>query len=486
MLTYQQYLEKIGEYGEATEVRYPLVVVVGLPNARLHEMVVAESGELGEIFSIEEDEIEILLYSKKPIRVGTKFVRTNSFLQVDVGNELLGWVINPLGEPMFGTGTFKHPTTTRDLLTSVKGISERVRIKRPFPTGVTIVDMLIPLGKGQKELVIGDRKIGKTSFILSTIKRQVSDGAVVIYAGIGKQQSDIKKFYDFYSRERISNNIIVVASSSSDSPSLIYLTPYVAMSIAEYYCELGHDVLVVLDDLSAHAKFYREISLIAKRFPGRDSYPGDIFFVHAKLLERTGNFKHKVKGETAITSLVVTETVEADLTGYIATNLMGMTDGHIYFDNAAYYDGRRPPINVPLSVTRVGRQTQTDLQREINREVTAFLSQYEKMQTYSHFGAELSAKVTKILKTGDAIYQVFQQHYSQTVPQAIQILLFGIIWSWDIQDLDKNNVDSLKSNLIQLYTQPEQKKMMDGIVNTKSIYDLLTNIAKNKAQLPIK
>ncbi len=483
MNTYQQYLDKIGEYGEVIEVRYPLVSVIGFPNARPHEMVLSENGEWGEIFSIEDEKIEVLLYAKEPVRVGTKFVRTDSFLKVPSGKELLGWVIDPLSRPLFGPGTFTLPKNTRDLLTKVRGISERSRIKRPLHTGVTIVDMMIPIGKGQKELIVGDRKIGKTSFILSTIKKQVAEGSIVIYGAIGKRQSDIRSFYDFYTKEKIGNNIITVASSSSDSPSLIYLTPYVAMAIAEDFCDQGYDVLIVLDDLSSHAKFYRELSLVGRRFPGRDSYPGDIFYTQAKLLERTGNFKHPTRGETSITSLPVVETVESDLTGYIATNIMGMTDGHIFFDNSAYYDGRRPPINIALSVTRVGRQTQSTLQREINQELTAFLSQYEKMQTYSHFGAELSVKVKKILKTGDALYQLFQQHFSQNVPEAIQILLFGLIWSWSVEDLEKNNVDNLKSLLIKKYQDAKMKQLIDTIVNVKTIYELLTNITRNKPVL---
>jgi len=179
----------------------------------------------------------------------------------------------------------------------------------------------------------------------------------------------------------------------------------------------------------------------------------------------------------------VVETVESDLTGYIATNLMGMTDGHIFFDNNLYYDGRRPPINIALSVTRVGRQTQSVLQREINHELSAFLNQYEKMQSYSHFGAELSAKVKKILKTGDALYKLFQQDFSQSVPIAVQILAFGIIWSLTTEDLEKLDTDKLKLNLIAAYQDAKKKQFIDSMANVKSLYDLLSNISKNKKWL---
>src|SRR6185437_420062 len=217
----------------------------------------------------------------------------------------------------------------------------------------------------------------------------------------------IKRLQEFFVAEKIMDKIVIVATSSYSSPSIIYQTPYAAMAIAEYYKELGQHTLLVMDDLSTHAKFYRELSLLARRFPGRDSYPGDIFYVHSKLLERGGNFKHPTAKEVAISCLPVIEIVEGDLTGYVSTNVMGITDGHIYLDTNIYYQGMRPAVNIPLSVTRVGRQTLDKLTRDVNKNLTSFLANYEKLQSLSHFGQELTDDVKRDLRIGELIYKFF-------------------------------------------------------------------------------
>ncbi|MCL5970228.1 MAG: F0F1 ATP synthase subunit alpha, partial [Patescibacteria group bacterium] len=237
-------------------------------------------------------------------------------------------------------------------------------------------------------------------------------------------------------------NIIIVASSPEDPSSIIHLTPYTAMTIAEYFRDLGRDTLIVLDDLSTHAKFYREISLIAKRFPGRNSYPGDIFHTHSKLLERAGNFVHE-KGEVSITCLPVVETTQGDLSGYIQTNIMSMTDGHIFFDSDLFSKGRRPAINPFLSVTRVGHQAQSQLRREINRELISFLTLFEKVQNYVHFGAELSESIKTTLSTGEQIMNLFDQPLYRTNPPNFQVFLFCTLWTgfWSQKSLSEMRQD---------------------------------------------
>src|SRR5258708_6702594 len=292
----------------------------------------------------------------------------------------MGQTINPLGELLDPSLPFTEPQELRDIDAKPVGISGRQKITSPRVTGISLIDLLIPLGRGQRELIIGDRKTGKTSLLMTTIKKQVSEGVIAIYAAIAKKKSDIKRLQEFFVQEQIMDKVIIVATSSYDSPSLIYQTPYAAMAIAEYFRDQGIHSLLILDDLSTHAKFYRELSLLARRFPGRDSYPGDIFYVHSRLLERGGNFKHKTAGEVSITVLPVVEIVEGDFTGYISTNVMGITDGHIYLDSNIYYQGMRPAVNIPLSVTRVGRQTVDKLTRDVNKNLTSFLANYEKLQ----------------------------------------------------------------------------------------------------------
>ncbi len=277
------------------------------------------------------------------------------------------------------------------------------------------------------------------------------------------------------------DKVIVVATSSYDSPSLIYQTPYAAMSIAEYFRDQGLNTLVILDDLSTHAKFYREISLLARRFPGRDSYPGDIFYAHSRLLERSGNFKHPTKGEVSISCFPVVEIVEGDFTGYIATNVMGITDGHIYLDSNMYYQGMRPAINLPLSVTRVGRQTLDTLSREMNRNLISFLTSYERLQNLSHFGQELTDEVKKDLRLGQMVYDFFNQPYQVTVPKPVQMIILSMI----MQNLidNKSTLDRIKAGLIAAYYDRGKQKIIYEITKTKNVKTFDENVLKNKQVL---
>ncbi len=483
MKTYGDYLNTIGEYGVVEEIHYPLVRASGLPKVKAREIILFESGQYGEVFSLNKDLIDILVFSKEPIQVGTKLVRTDEYFSVAVGSELLGTIIDPLGNFIYSAGTYSAPTEIREVDQPIKMISDRVRVHEPFLTGVGVVDTMIPLGKGQKELVIGDRKTGKTSFILTAIRKQLEEGTVIIYAAIGRKQSDIKKLQDYFEKEDMLKNMVFIASTPHDPPAVIYVTPYSAMTIAEYYRDQGKNVLLILDDLSTHAKFYREISLIAKRFPGRESYPGDIFHTHSKLIERAGNFRHPEKGEVSITCLPIVEIVEGDLTGYIATNIMGMTDGHIYFDSNVYYKGRRPAINLALSVTRVGRQAQTVLNREINQVLTAFLSEYEKIENLSHFGAELSEEISTALKKGDRIYEFFNQHYKDILPEALKLVLLGIIWGNYFNEVSTESLQGAKLSLTEAYKDNQTKDLINKITDVQKFDELQNNITQHRDML---
>jgi F-type H+-transporting ATPase subunit alpha len=360
-------------------------------------------------------------------------------------------------------------------------ISGRVKISDHLSTGISMIDIMVPLGRGQRELVIGDRKTGKTSLLMTTIKEQAKEGVVSIYAAIAKKKSDIKKMQQFFAQEGIADKVIIVATSSYDSPSLIYQTPYAAMAIAEYFRDQGTHSLLILDDLSTHAKFYRELSLLSRRFPGRDSYPGDIFYTHSRLLERAGNFKHPAAGNVSITCLPVIEIVEGDFTGYISTNVMSITDGHIYLDSNLYYQGLRPAVNIPLSVTRVGRQTLGKLTREVNKYLAAFLAQYEKLKNLSHFGQELTPDVKKNLWLGEMIYKFFNQPYQETIPSSVQLIILSLILQNFIED--KESMDKAKKGLIQAFTQPESRDWLNEIVKTGDLKIFNENVKNNKDQI---
>ncbi|MGE5041444.1 MAG: hypothetical protein ACM3IJ_00905 [Candidatus Levyibacteriota bacterium] len=482
--SFEEQVEKAKEFGVVESIVDPIAFVVGIPTAQLNELILFETGELGQVFLMEKHIAHVLLFSSTPIKVGTRCTRTGSFPTVPVGKELLGKIIDPMGNPFSESEEYSRPKEVREIEQHAPGIGSRSRIKEPFLTGVTIVDMMVPLGKGQKELIIGDRKTGKTTFLLTTIKNQVHKGAIAIYAAIGKKKADIKAVLEYCKREGLSEKVITVATSSYDSPSLVFLTPYAAMTIAEYFRDMGQDVVVVLDDLSTHSKFYREISLLAKRFPGRDSYPGDIFYTHARLLERAGNFLHKSGKDVSITTLPVVDIVEGDFTGFIATNLMGMTDGHIFFDSNAYYQGRRPAVNFSLSVTRVGRQATPKILRSINRELTAFLTLYQRMQDLSHFGSELTDAVKQVLRTGDLIYKFFEQTDDIIVPPPVQLIMFSMLWLKAFDDATiMEKMGEYRNNLITAYDLPENKELFENVVKADIFNDLLSSINKNRQTL---
>lgn len=475
---FDQLLSKIGEYGVVYQVSHPIVMIDGLPKVKSREVILFENGQKGEVYAINRGKIEARVFSREPVRVGAKVVRTNELLSIPVGTELLGQSITPLGEAFDETKPFNAPKEMRELDVKPVGISGRRKITSQMATGIALVDMLVPLGKGQRELVIGERKTGKTSLLLTMIKKQVNEGNLVIYAAIGKKKSEIKKIEGFFAQENLSGKTITVATSSYDSPSLIFQTPYSAMTIAEYFRDKGVSSLIIMDDMSTHAKFYRELSLLSRRFPGRDSYPGDVFYIHSKLLERAGNFVHPTAKEVSITCLPIVEIIEGDFTGYISTNLMGITDGHIYLDSNIYYQGMRPAVNVSLSVTRVGRQTMAKLPREVHKILTAFLSRYDKLQNLSHFGQELTDDVKRALNMGDLIYKFFKQPYEETIPMPIQMIILSMIFN---KIIENNEVLSqIKKGLMTAYSDPAKQKMLINITETNNLDTFNENIVKNK------
>lgn len=487
MKDFSYYLNSIGEIGYVEQTTSAIIYASGLPFVKPGELVLFETKDpnqkasLGQVLSLASDAVEILVFSKDLLTSGTKIVRTNEFLKIPLGRELLGNIIDPLGKSLENKLLITKPSSILGSINTLpSGITTRKAIKRHFVTGVPIVDLLLPLGYGQKQLIIGDRKTGKTDFLLQSVLTQAKLGNICVYAAIGKRKLDIKKLKDVFAKYEIMDRIVIVACGSQDPTGLIYLTPYSAMTISEYFRDEGVDVLLVLDDLSTHAKFYREISLLGKKFPGRNSYPGDIFYTHASLLERAGNFI-TAKGERAITCLPVAETIQGDLSGYIQTNLMSMTDGHLYFDTDLFGKGRRPAVNPFLSVTRVGKQTQSNVKREINREILSFLTLFEKMQSFTHFGAELSETTKVTISVGQELIKFFQQPSSSTIPINAQILLFCLLWLNVVQKFSFFEKEEDVEKIIRLYeTREDFQKLVDSTIDTATSFNNLLGTIKMK------
>lgn len=467
-MEFEDYLKASGEIGYVSEIVHFIVYASGIPGAKMGEIIVFEDGHIGQVIGMHDETAEILLLSKTTARAGEKLTTTGRLLEVSVGPELLGKTIGPLGIRTGGESRFTDEPAP--------GILQRTIIDKPFETGTAIVDLVIPLGKGQRQLVVGDRKTGKTGFLLHTMLNQAKLGTVCVYAAIGKKMLEVKKLQEFIKARGIEGNVCVVSTTSSDSPGLIYLTPYTAMTIAEYFRDQGRDVFIILDDLSVHAKYYREIALLAKRFPGRGSYPGDIFYIHSKLLERAGSFP-----KASITALPVAESVLGDLSGYIQTNLMSMTDGHIFFDSELANLGRRPPISPFISVTRVGRQTQGDTVRDLNREVGSFLFSINKLKELLHFGAELSESVKRTLDLGDKMISFFDQPNGALVPTNMGVILISLLWAgfWKEAETPAMKVQMYKMNE-RYKTDSDYKKMVDSIIAGTSSFKGLIEVLKER------
>ncbi len=473
---FHHYLDKTGEVGFVRKIFPPLLFVEGLPTVRPAELVIFESGGVAQVTAFDETFVELLCFSKELPKTNTRVVRTNELLTVPVGKELLGSIINPLGHSIDPARPIPQTLERRLLEVSPPGIHTRAKIKRPLPTGVFLSDLLLPIGKGQRELILGDQKTGKTRFVTDTLGTQVREGAIAVYAAIGKGQLIIKQVEEALRQNKILDRTILVVAEADAGAGMLYLAPYTAMTIAEFFRDQGNDVVLVLDDLSTHAKAYREISLVGKKFPGRNSYPGDIFYTHARLLERAGNF-NMPNGEVSITCLPIVETMQGDLTGYISSNIMSMTDGHIFFDQNLFVAGRRPAINPFLSVTRVGRQTQSKLQNEISRSVVTFLKNVEQMHNFASFGAELGEHIKIALAKEEQIFQLFDQSANEIIPKNVQIILFGFVWGDTWIGKTMNEIRSMVQKFVFFYeARPEVKKVVDEVAASNSVAELLKKI----------
>ncbi len=476
------FLESTGEVGYVELVSHEIAYANGLPTARAKELVVFETGQLGQVLSLSEGLVEILVFSKVSTQVGVRVARTGATVKVSVSDNMIGSVIDAFGNFVYDSKQAVSGIEERDADIHATGIDTREKITQTLETGVAVVDLMVPLGMGQRELIIGDRETGKTDFLLQAMLSQSRQGSVCIYASIGKKNMDIKKIEEFLKNNNIMKNSILMVSSSTDPLGIIYLTPYSAMSIAEYFRDKGRNVLLVLDNMTTHAKFYREIALLTRKFPGRGSYPGDIFYTHSRLLERAGNFKVNNKA-VSITCLPVAETVESDISGFIQTNLMSITDGHIFFDKDLFAEGRRPAVNYFLSVTRVGRQTQTKLRWGLNRELNELLSLFDKAQRFAHFGAEVSEGIKTTMDMGDKILKFFDQPMGKIMQLNVQMVIFSLIWVGALKEHNEAKLRYVVEKAIQSYeVDPGFRSTVDKLVSSSQDFNDLLGKVSSKGQ----
>lgn len=483
MSSFDNYLKSVGEVGSVFGSRGVIVYCSGLSGARIWEKVIFEDDTLGLVYSINADSVEVLVLSPKTPDPGTMVARSGETFTAQVSGEALGRVIDVFGMPIDNSGQFKR-TMGRNLEAPAPPIIDRVRISENMETGVTLVDLLVPIGKGQRQLIIGDQKTGKTSFLLQTIARQVQLGTVCIYVAVGKKKSDLAAACEKLAKMGALSRTVIVAAPSSTPSSVAYMAPFSAMAYAEYFKETGNDVLVVIDEISRHAKYYRELSILSRRMPGRDGYPGDIFYMHSHILERAGRFlidgtkdakggkrneetlTLKIGGKTnSITCLPVVETLGGDFTGYIQTNLMSMTDGHLFFDTGQFQEGLRPAVNVGLSVTRVGKQTQNSIEREMAIRVRQILFAYSKAQSVAKFGVELLEATRSDLMAGERLFAIFEQASDQIVPRFLQLLFIQLLVSGFWDGFKAADIREHKSKILKADTDGKLVKLESEIAN---------------------
>src|SRR3989344_2618336 len=437
------------EVGYVVSNRDFLVHLDGFPSIRINDMVQSDNGARGWGNSIGEETIEVLMLDDSKITPNQMFARLNARLAITVGDFLLGRSINPLGLPIDGKTPLSRQRGGKvmELDKGAPGIESREFITQQFFTGITLVDSLIPIGHGQRELVIGDAHSGKTSFLIDLIVNQKGSNTVCIYASIGKPAVSLRNFIDALRANGALDYTVVIATSSSEPAPLIFLTPKTAFTVAEHFQREGKDVLLILDDLGSHAKVYREISLLGEKAPGRESYPGDIFYQQSHLLERAGNFLPQFGGGS-ITAFPVIELNMTDFTTLIPTNLMSMTDGHLLFKSSLRSQGQSPAIDISLSVSRVGRQTQDRLSNIVSSKIRQLLESASDLETIARFSTELSLDTQLTLRRRDIIFEFLKQEPLRAVSKQIQIIMLTLPFTTFFQNKTKNFAEKYQETIM--------------------------------------
>ncbi len=409
------------ETGNVIWVGDGIATVYGIDHAMYGEIVVFDNGVKGMVQDIRENEIGVILFGRDTgIKEGTKVVRTKKKAGIPVGSAFVGRVINALGEPIDGKGDIKEEDY-RPIEEDAPGIVDRKSVSTPMETGILSIDSMFPIGRGQRELIIGDRQTGKTSIATDTIINQKGKGVICVYVAIGQKASTVAKVVSTLTKHGAMDYSIVVSSTASDPASLQYIAPYAGTAMAEHFMHQGKDVLIVYDDLSKHAVAYRALSLLLERSPGREAYPGDVFYLHSRLLERSSRLNEKAGGGS-ITALPIIETQAGDLSAYIPTNVISITDGQIFLESDLFNSGMRPAVNVGLSVSRVGGAAQAKAMKKAAGSVRIDLAQYREMEIFTQFSSDLDEATTQQLKYGSGLMELLKQPLSSPLSLHEQVI----------------------------------------------------------------
>ena len=451
----------MGEVGTVVLVGDGIASVYGLRNCVSTELLEFEDGSAGLALNLENDTVSVaILTDKNDIREGTKVKRTGTVLSIPVGESYLGRVVNPLGEPIDGKGPI-FAEAKRPVEAEAPGIIERQSVSVPLQTGIKAIDSMIPIGRGQRELIIGDRQTGKTEIAIDTIINQKDKDVICIYVAIGQKATSVVSLVSDLVREGAMSYTIVVSATAAESAPVQYIAPYSGCAMAEYFREKGKDVLIIYDDLSKHAVAYRALSLLIRRPPGREAYPGDVFYLHSRLLERAACVSPEFGGGS-ITALPIVETQAGDVSAYIPTNVISITDGQIFLETEMFHNGIIPAINPGISVSRVGGSAQVKAMKKVSGELKLLYSQYMELQAFAQFGSDLDADTRARLHLGERIVEVLKQDRNAPVPVGGQV---GIIYAVINGYLNEYEISEIRGYQEKLYKKldHEHKEWMRRI-----------------------
>ena len=455
--------------GTVISVGDGIALVHGLDNAMSGELLLFPGNVYGLVLNLETDHVgAILLDESTSVREGDVVKTTGRLLEVPVGDEIIGRVVNALGQPIDGMGKI-NSTKMRPIERKATGVMSRKSVNQPLQTGIKVLDALVPIGRGQRELIIGDRQTGKTSITIDTIINQKGKDVICIYVAIGQKESTVATVFETLKQHGAMDYSIIVSASASEPSPLLYLAPYTGVTMGEEYMFAGKDVLVIYDDLTKHAIAYRELSLLLRRPPGREAYPGDVFYLHSRLLERAAKLNDELGGGS-ITALPIIETQAGDISAYIPTNVISITDGQIFLQSDLFYSGVRPAINAGLSVSRVGGSAQIKAIKKVSGTLRLDLAAYRELEAFTQFGSDLDDATTARLERGKRTVEILKQGLHATVDVELQVISIFALTHGHLDSVVLPDINRFEAGLHDYFmNDSEGKKLLEEIVETNSL-----------------
>jgi len=458
---------EVADVGTVIQVGDGIARVYGLQKVMAGELLEFANGVMGMALNLEEDHVGVVILGPYTgIREGDQVKRTGRIMEVPVGEALLGRVVNPLGQPLDGKGPIET-TEFRPVESEAPGVIDRKSVHEPLQTGIKAIDAMIPIGRGQRELIIGDRQTGKTTIAIDTIINQKDQDVICIYVAIGQKQSTVVGVVEKLRRFGAMDYTIVVSATASDPAPLLFLAPYAGCAMGEYFMYKGKHVLVVYDDLSKQAAAYRELSLLLRRPPGREAYPGDVFYLHSRLLERAAKLSD-AKGGGSLTALPFIETQAGDVSAYIPTNVISITDGQIFLESDLFYSGVRPAVNAGISVSRVGGAAQIKAMKKVGSTLKLDLSQYRELAAFAQFGSDLDKATQARLARGERVVEILKQDEHQPMPVEKQVVSIYAVTKGYLDDIPVADVRRFEKEFHD-YLDSEGKEILQGIREKKEL-----------------